>query len=485
MAFGLGYIGLTNTAADRLTVPDSSALSTFTSGIDLRADIALVDWVDAAYGCILQKGADGSTAEQAFEWGMWADGKMYLHVGDGTTLYNANGTVGTSTAVLLTAASLSDGDRCQVRVSCDLDDGSGNRVYKFWYRTDGSLGTDGSDTGWTQLGTTLTEAGTLANLKDNTSSLHIGSRYTTAALPMDGKIYRVKIYNDHTSGTLVLDANATLFTAANASAGTFTDSSDEAATITLNNPTNMELHIDWQNIAIWDYLGTNHASGANFVVDISGLDYQDDDILFAVVGVNNSGVNIDETASTWTKLFAVDGTGKHFAAFAKRASGTETNPDFEDIEGTGNQTSILVLVIRGVDTTSMFDLTHNWTAGNHIDEAENTPNPTNQAITTETDDALVIVAQMMRGFDAAVTPGDPSGYHWAAALYEARDEAKVVISAKEIASAGAESPGAWTHGGADSGLDSYWGSFAFRLQQASSAGLTLSAVVGPGKLLQT
>jgi hypothetical protein len=131
-------------------------------------------------------------------------------------------------ASLVTAASdatgLDDGSTKWVRVTLDVNDGAGNRVHKFYLSDDG--------TSWTQLGATITTAGT-TSIADTTAGLEVAGAQTGNAV-LNGKVHRVIIQNafdtvDNTTN-VVFDAD---FEAAPVNALSFTESSTNAATVSI------------------------------------------------------------------------------------------------------------------------------------------------------------------------------------------------------------------------------------------------------------
>ena len=192
------------------STPDSAAISV-TGDIDLRWYGALEDWTPAAENFLISKAA-GAGARSFFLEILNTTGKPNLAwTADGTTYIQKAATV---------APTVSDGALLWIRATLDVDNGAAGNDVIFYTSTDGS--------NWTQLGTTVTTAGT-TSVFDSTTQVEIGS-LTSGSLPVTGKIYRAQIYNG-IAGTLVLDANFTLPAKLVAS---FTESSSNAATVTIN-----------------------------------------------------------------------------------------------------------------------------------------------------------------------------------------------------------------------------------------------------------
>lgn len=111
---------------------------------------------------------------------------------------------------------------------------------------------------------------------------------------------------------------------------------------------------------------------------------------------------------------------------------------------------------RGVDTSNPFDVT--FSLGSHLVDGENSNNPTCPAITTATDDAVVLLAGAISADDITAA-GAPTNYTLTgSAVYAASSggsqpnieestasNANIVVSHREIATAGTETPGAFTN----------------------------------------
>jgi hypothetical protein len=197
------------------STPDSAALS-ITGDIDIQAKVALGTWTPAADMCLVAK--EQTTGTRCYRLNVSSTGRLTIvHSPDGPTALT-----GTSTVV----TGLADGATKWVRVTLDVDDGSGNRVYNFYLSDDGAI--------WTQLGATVTTAGT-TSLNDTAAPLEIGSRNLGVNTLVNGTVYRA-IVKDGIDGATVFDAD---FDAQALETTSFTESSSNAATVTINgtNPT--------------------------------------------------------------------------------------------------------------------------------------------------------------------------------------------------------------------------------------------------------
>lgn len=207
---GTNCLCLNGTSANFASVPDSVPLS-ITSDLEIRMRHSAADWTPAsAFACI----AKWSTVAGNRSYGVQVEtnGRLTLFWSeDGTALKSV-----TSTA----APSVSDLGTISWRITLDVNDGAGNHVVTFYTATDFSS--------WVQLGNVVTTAGT-TSIFDGNESVNIG-RLNSSGGALNGNIYRAQIYNG-INGTLAFDAN---FATASKLATSFTESSSNAATVTIN-----------------------------------------------------------------------------------------------------------------------------------------------------------------------------------------------------------------------------------------------------------
>jgi hypothetical protein len=201
-----GYERLPGLAANYCSAPSSSALS-ITGDIDLRFQGSLPSWSSTSSPVFLAKGWTSGTAQFVFFIG--AAGALSLRISTNGTTYAIN--VLSTANVPFTANQVG-----WVRVTWSQSLSQA----KFYTSTDGIT--------WTQLGTTVTA--TASAIFTSSAVLELGSQNTGASNPLLGNMYRAQVYNG-IAGTLVFDAN---FTAKPFGANTFTESSTNAATVTIN-----------------------------------------------------------------------------------------------------------------------------------------------------------------------------------------------------------------------------------------------------------
>ncbi len=211
-----GYQRLPGVAAQYVNVPDSAALS-ITSDIDIRCRVALNVWTGSSQTALLSKfGASGQFSYEFYRVG----NVLALNI-------SSNGTALSSPGASASLG-LSDGAVSWVRVTWRASDG---RV-QFW-KASGTLASPVSSD-WTQVGANQTAA--IGNIFDSTAALEIGSRLAATGVVSTGNFYRAQIRNnilDDGTG-IVFDAD---FTTKAFGANTFTESSSNAATVTITGTT--------------------------------------------------------------------------------------------------------------------------------------------------------------------------------------------------------------------------------------------------------
>lgn len=210
-----GYLYLPGVLSNYASAPDSAAVS-ITGDIDMRIRLTLDVWQLATLRGIFTKFVDGAGK---FSYMIATDsvvaGRLRFYCStDGTT----NSSI-TSTA----AVSFANGDLGWIRVTRIAATG----VHQFF--TSSTNTNDPNAVSWTQLGTDVT--GTAGNIFDNTALIEFNSWSSGGAALNAGKYYRGAIYSTIGGSTPVFDAD---FTSKTVGANSFTESSSNAATVTIN-----------------------------------------------------------------------------------------------------------------------------------------------------------------------------------------------------------------------------------------------------------
>jgi len=166
----------------------SNYSTAITGDLDLRAKVRATDWTPAADRYIITHyGNDGNRAWRTL---LHTGGTIrFVYTTDGSTLVTK-----ASTVALGTTAGLTDNESdIWVRFTLDVNNGASGHDVKFYYSSDG--------TNWTQLGTTVTTAGTISTYNSN-AVMCVGDNAATGTSSWDGRIYEAQIFNG-INGTLV------------------------------------------------------------------------------------------------------------------------------------------------------------------------------------------------------------------------------------------------------------------------------------------
>lgn len=226
------YTGTARTSGvnNAASVPDSVALS-ITGDLDLRAKIAPSQFSALAAGqAILCKGNVPGTASRSYMLQLLSSGfPVFTGSANGTTQFSATASAAITAGTPYGQPSQPIWLRC-TRVSL-------TGAVTFYTSSDGIT--------WTQLGNQITS--TAGALFDSPDPLYIGNGEGNAwTAPFGGTIYRIQILNG-IAGTTVFDAN---FETATANAASFTESSVNAATVTMPTPTAVGSG-DWSDAQHW------------------------------------------------------------------------------------------------------------------------------------------------------------------------------------------------------------------------------------------
>lgn len=206
------YLRCNAIASNYVSAPHSTPLE-LTGDITVDAKVAFDDWTPAAAQCIVAKWL-ASGNQRNFEFYLNTDGYLYLgySVDGSASVFKSSGAV----------TGVTDGAVKWVRFTQDVDDGAGNNLVKFYLSDDGVT--------WVQLGSTSTTAGAITRYNATSAKLEIGATGNGASINASAKVYNVRVYSDITQTTKVFDAD---FTAQTAGTKSFTESSTNAATVSL------------------------------------------------------------------------------------------------------------------------------------------------------------------------------------------------------------------------------------------------------------
>lgn len=207
------YLTLSAESGSYASAPDSAGTSV-SGDLDIRALVELASWAPGSGGNRVFLSKYSSSTNKGYEFGITQAGNLYFTYGTGSAS-------ATRTATAIT--SLSANTKAWVRVTVDVNDGGGNHVVKFY------VGYDKAAVGsanWTQVGSTVTTAGTIT-IGDGVDSLFVGAR-PNDSLWLDGKFFAAEVHNSITAASLVAAPDFTTLVAGSTS---MTDSQANVWTI--------------------------------------------------------------------------------------------------------------------------------------------------------------------------------------------------------------------------------------------------------------
>lgn len=190
------YLSLPGTAGNYASTPDSSALD-ITGDIELIGYAVAADWTPAGTQEIISK-ADTTGNQRSYRMEISTAGLLQMAI-------STNGTSNIAGTASTVAINANNGIGKWLRTTLDVDDGAGNRVFKA-YTSDDPPSTAPTAVTWTQLGATVTTAGTVS-IFVGTADLEVGSLTNGTLQLFNGSIYSAYVYSG-IGGTLVASFNA-------------------------------------------------------------------------------------------------------------------------------------------------------------------------------------------------------------------------------------------------------------------------------------
>jgi hypothetical protein len=180
-------------------VEDIAAID-ITGDIDVRIDAELLNWFDpgAALDTVEIIGKFDGTTQESWFLGVRDNVLHFEHSADGSTAIEHQSTVSPLPA---------PGGRLAVRVTMDVDDGSGNHVVTFYTAPNMDAG---DDTEWDQLGDPVTTAGT-TSIFNSTAHLRIGNATNFGFGTARGRVFRAEVRSG-IAGAVVADPDFTIQT---------------------------------------------------------------------------------------------------------------------------------------------------------------------------------------------------------------------------------------------------------------------------------
>jgi hypothetical protein len=204
---------LPGTASNWASAPDSAAL-------DIVGDLEL------RVRFVHKNGTLGAKQALIAKWTPGGNQRSYMLVLDtsgGFSLYwSTDGTLGNVQIVSSSAHSFEEGDHVEVRATLDVDNGASGHDVTFYVGVDEATPTI--------LGSTITNSGT-TSIHAGTGALEIGSSTVGTADNFGGSIFQAQVLSG-IAGTV--EFNAEFDTTPALEATSFTESSANAATVTIN-----------------------------------------------------------------------------------------------------------------------------------------------------------------------------------------------------------------------------------------------------------
>ena len=248
---GQKYLYLPGINNNNAEVPTDVSLD-LTEDVEIRLDLQLDDYSPASSNETFTRYVSTGNHRQ-FRLVVTTAGNLQFGIGDGSGAFRADFAV---------ASGLTDGQRYQLRIVLDGDDGAGNTDVSFYQRpADEAL--DADTVAWAQIGTTQTDVG-LQTWKAVTAPIEVGSRLSQFV--SIGRIYRALYWKDLTKTDLAVDIHFD-DPGVVEPYSTFTELSPNGATVTINR-TATGVKATLVDRPLWLLGGNDHLE----VADDAGLD---------------------------------------------------------------------------------------------------------------------------------------------------------------------------------------------------------------------
>lgn len=165
------YVSLPGSAGNYISTPDAASLD-ITGDIDIRVRIAADDWTPAADSYVISKYTVTGN-QRSYALAITTAGALVLQ-------WSNDGSASISKTSTANLSALANGATKWIRATLDVDNGATGNDVRFYTSDDGST--------WTQLGSTVTTAGT-TSIFASTAVLEIGSRNAGTSDFFAGKFF--------------------------------------------------------------------------------------------------------------------------------------------------------------------------------------------------------------------------------------------------------------------------------------------------------
>jgi hypothetical protein len=187
---------LPGTSGNYVTTPDSAGFAI--TDVDVRLFMSMADWTPSGNKNPVGQW-NGTGNQRAWQIDIDTSGRFSI-------IWSTDGTYNPGVTYLSqqvsTGNTFTDGANVGLRFVFDVDNGSGGRTFSVYHRADGDIE---SATGWTQLGSTNTTAGT-TTIHNSTAALDIGACNNGGLV--QGSIHRALLL-DGINGTVVASPDFT------------------------------------------------------------------------------------------------------------------------------------------------------------------------------------------------------------------------------------------------------------------------------------
>ena len=196
----------------------------------------------------------------------------------------------------------------------------------------------------------------------------------------------------------------------------------------------------------------------------------ENDLIIAIASIQGSSDGLWTDPADFTEIdnlvASTGATSTTYAGYKVRGSTSGSGYAFS-YSGTASGTALSLMAFRGIDTSAPLDVT--YVRASHYTEGANDPQLAAAAITTVTNGAWVVLLQHMAGENVTAS-GAPSGYTVVQDEMTGNPLGRGHFCArKELATAGLETPGDFTH--TDDGVNPVGSprTFTIALRPAGSA----------------
>lgn len=300
------------------SIPDSANTS-IANDIDVRIRVALDD-VSLAGGKRIA-GKYGAAGQRSWRWYISGGQPVFETSNDGTAT-----AVAANCTTTLSGAGLSSGTIYWLRVARDKAAGT----VKFYYAADSTSVPSGGS--WTQLGSTISSMSTTA-IFDSTALTTVGGE-TSGVNSNPGKYYRFQVCSNLADDGSAIQADID-FTAKSFGADTFTESSSNAATVTMaNNSIYGDGRIQIQSSSAGIQATINKPSGGPLVTASDYLAVKDIKVTQPLSFF--AGANSVDKGNNNNIYFAAVGTYRHQQSIAATAAATSVSATLTAAPTAGN-----------------------------------------------------------------------------------------------------------------------------------------------------